>query len=281
MAYQLAELNCKLIITARSEEKLQEVKVECIKRSENKLTEDCILIEPFDLANFNDCEAAFNRIIRKYRNVDLIVLNSARGYVAGAADDDFESIQKMWAINYFSHLFIGKLLLQHWLASPTPKGQCKGKILATSAVAATLDIFPYASQYSAAKKVLNCFLRDVAMQHQKNGIFVTNCFPGRKNKQFIRGEFLWRRNNFGFISITGPVETAFDKNLIKPKRTTKHPEFKKQSVQRVAHLMLVSLANSLAETWICFNPYLLLSYFSHGSPNYLMFWIIKHLNLAR
>ena len=174
IAYQLAKLQCKLILTSTSAAKLEEVKAECIKRSQNTLKDDDILVLPYDLSNFEESDNAFKKIIEKFGKIDLLVANTARTYISEVTDDDFANIEKVFAVNYFAHVRITKLVLKHWLAN-----WIKVQILVTSAIAANLDFFPFASQYSVSKKIMNCFYRDVAMQHQKNGITVTICLPGK------------------------------------------------------------------------------------------------------
>ena len=160
---------------------MEKVKAECLKRSQDRLKEDDILVLPYDIADFAKNDEAFKKILDKMGNIDILIPNAARAYLAEAADDDFASVQQVLAVNYFSHLYLTKIVLKHWLAN-----QLKGQILVTSAVAANLDFIAFTSQYTASKKMLNCFFRDVAMQHQKNGITVTTCLPGETQWNSIR-----------------------------------------------------------------------------------------------
>lgn len=165
---------------------MEEVKAECIKRSQGDLKEDDILVLAYDLSNFEESDVSFKKVIEKFGKIDLLVPNAARAYVSEVTDDDFANIQKVFAVNYFAHVYITKLVLNHWLAN-----KLKGQILVTSAIAANLDFFPFASQYSASKRMLNCFYRDVAMQYQKNGITVTNCLPGKaKRSKFLEQKLI-------------------------------------------------------------------------------------------
>ena len=154
LAYQLSELNCKLILTSTSEGKLEKVKEECLKRSQNGLKEDDILVLAYDISDFKQSENAFQKILDRFGRIDILIPNAARGYLVEAAADDFASAQKLFAINYFAHLKITKLVLNHWLSN-----KLKGQILVTSALAAIVDFIPFASQYTASKKMLNCFFR--------------------------------------------------------------------------------------------------------------------------
>lgn len=108
LALQLAELNNRLILTATSAEKLEEVKAACLKRSKT-LRQNDILVLPYDISNFDENADAFKKIIKVFGNIDILVANAARIYAAAAAEDDFAKIRKVFDINFFAHLFTTKI----------------------------------------------------------------------------------------------------------------------------------------------------------------------------
>ena len=65
LAVQMAKLNCRLVLSATNQTKLEEVKQACLERSKNGLQPDEILVLPFDVRVQNQCDAAFSRIVSK------------------------------------------------------------------------------------------------------------------------------------------------------------------------------------------------------------------------
>lgn len=147
------------------------VKENCLKKA-SSLKDDDIMVLPYDISNFEQNDIAFKQIIDKFGNIDVVVNNSARIFTSKVTEDDFELTRKLFDINYFSHIYITKLIIQHWLAIGS-----SGQILVTSSVGSYFD-FPFFAQYTATKRSMNAFYRDVAQQQQKNNIHVSIVCPG-------------------------------------------------------------------------------------------------------
>lgn len=162
---QLAKLNCRLILTSTTESKLEKVKENCLRVSSG-LKPDDILVLAYDVSKYEENDLAFKKIIDKFDNVDVVVNNQARIFISKVVENDFELAQKLMAVNYFSPVYITKLVVNHWLAIKS-----KGQLLVTSSVGAQFD-FPFFCHYTASKRAMNAFFRDVAQQHACNGIKV-------------------------------------------------------------------------------------------------------------
>lgn len=152
LAYELARLNCRLILTATNESKLQDVKKRCLTESKDLRPTDVLLL-PYDISEFEQTEAAFRRIIDEFGQLDVLVCNAARFYMGAVADDDFNEIKRMFDISYFAHVNTIKTVIRYWL-----EHKLGGQILSTSSVASITES-PLSSSYVGCKKALNCFLR--------------------------------------------------------------------------------------------------------------------------
>lgn len=130
------------------------------------LKSDDILVLAYDVANYEENDIAFKKIIDKFDNVDVVVNNQARIFTSKVVEDDFELAKKLMAVNYLSPVYITKMVVNHWLAIKS-----KGHLMVTSSVGAQFD-FPFFSHYTASKRAVNAFFRDVAQQQQCNGIKV-------------------------------------------------------------------------------------------------------------
>ena len=165
LALQLAKLNCRLILTSTTESKLEKVKENCLRAS-GSLKPDDILVLAYDVSKYEENDLAFKKIIDKFGNIDVVVNNQGRVLTSKVLENDFESAQKLMAVNYFSAVYIAKLVLNHWLAIKS-----KGQFLVTSSVAVNFD-FPFFSHYTASKRAITTFFRDLAQQHERDGIKV-------------------------------------------------------------------------------------------------------------
>ena len=239
LAYQLAKRNCKLILTSRTQSKLEEMKQTCLKQSTG-LTSDDILVLAYDISDFSKNDDAFKQIVNQFGDIDILVCNAGRAVLSEITDEPFDDARKIFDTNFFSHVYITKMVLKHWLAIKAKTGlkQLNKQILATSSILSIIEL-PFASSYSATKRSMNIFFHDVAMQHQRrNGIYVTVVLPG-------------------------PVESELLGKSIPQNRTVRDDYLKKMTAKRCAHLMLVSLANKVHSTWIANQPSLLMLYLSN------------------
>lgn len=251
LAHQLAELNCRLILTSTSEDKLQKVKQECLKRS-SSLKPDDILVLAYDISDLKENEKAFKQIIDKFGDIDVLVSNAARINTSLIIEDmDLDIHRKMFDINYFANIHLGKLVTKFWTETKS-KGS---KIIAvTSSIGAYCD-FPLLSTYTNSKKALNGFYRDLAMQHRD----ISVC-----------------------LIMPGPTESELGKKAIVQggRRMDIEEDRKKMSAQRCCELMIISIANRLSESWITNQPFLLLTYLSERN-SYQFHYLMKLFNVFK
>lgn len=111
------------------------------------------MVLPFDISDFAASDAAFQSIIKRFDNIDVLVNNAARVFISKIHDDDFEHHRKLMDVNYLAQIKITKLVTSHW-----QKTNSKGLIMATSSLGAYFDI-PFISAYIASKAALQKFYR--------------------------------------------------------------------------------------------------------------------------
>jgi len=250
IALQLAELNCRLILTSTSENKLNEVAKECIKRSKNNLKPDDVLVIAYDISDFKKNDSAFKQIIDKFGNIDILVNNAARALSSKVEDDDFDAHLKLFDINLHANIYIAKLVIKHWRSIKSD-----GIIMPTSSVGAYFDI-PLFSSYVATKKALQAIYRDIQLQTYKDGIRICVTNPG-------------------------PTETQIGPKSIKiGGKRLNLGDSKKMSSKRCAELILIAMANKLSESWISEQPFLLLTYLG-DRYHYQIHYISKIFNLIK
>lgn len=102
-------MNCRMILTSTSEARLEKVKADCLKISQNRLKPDDILVLPYNIADFAKNDEAFKKILDKFGNIDILVNNAARMYMSKVRDDDFELHRELFNVNYFANIYLAKL----------------------------------------------------------------------------------------------------------------------------------------------------------------------------
>ena len=247
----MAKRQCKLILTSTTRSKLEEVKKNCLECSNGTLTSDDILVLAYDISDYSKNDDAFKQIVEKFGDIDILACNAGKISNSVVVEEKFDDVRKTFDINLFSHVYITKLVLKHWLAIKARDGEktLNKQILVTSSVAVIVQV-PFFSSYTATKLSLNAFFHDVAMQHQKkDGIYVT-------------------------IALPGPVDTPIADKRILQDRKQNTATMKRMKAKRCAHLMLVSLANKMHVTWISNQPSLLMTYI-YDSYSYSMIYLFR------
>jgi len=166
-ANQLNEFGAKLIITARNENKLNEL-------AENYQGATVI---PGDLSDKTFPSQLYNEIQSKGLDVDILINNAGFGSIGKLLKSDLETYESMVQVNItaltqLSHLFITDM---------AAKG--KGGIINVASVAAFQPV-PYMNVYSATKAYVKSFSLALHEEYSKKGIVVTAVCPGYTKTNF-------------------------------------------------------------------------------------------------
>ncbi|XP_015912470.1 dehydrogenase/reductase SDR family member 7-like [Parasteatoda tepidariorum] len=242
MAYELAAVGTKLILTARSTDLLQKVKEECLRRSEGKLFDHDILVLPFDLSNFECHKQNVQRAVDHFERIDVLINNAARYSVGAITETDISVDKAIFEVNFFGTLSLTKTVIKQFLQ------QGYGHIVVVSSIAGKFGI-PSTGSYSATKHALHGFFDTLRMEVQRYGITVTTVVPG-----------IFSSNIFE-KTITTQTEKVLEKEY-------HHYECENMTSERCAHLALVAAANRLYESWIAFQPFLFMLWGAQYTPNF-------------
>ena len=164
LAYLLASKKCKLILSARRKNVLEQVKNNCANK-EN------IAILPLDITEFDAMEAHVKKAISLVGKIDILINNAGISQRSLIAKTDFSVYQKMIDVDYLGTVALTKALLPHFIA-------CKSGHFAT--VSSLMGKFssPYRSGYCGAKHALHGFFDALRMEHDTDNINVTMVCPG-------------------------------------------------------------------------------------------------------
>jgi len=108
--------------------------------------------------------------------IDLLINNAGVGIYESWKDMKMEDLRKVFELNFFSAVFLTKLLLPKLIES-------KGCIINVSSVAGKLYV-PYMGGYCATKYALNAFSDSLRAELKEDGVHVLNLIVGRINTGF-------------------------------------------------------------------------------------------------
>lgn len=163
MAIQMAEAGAKIILTARSIEKLNAVK--------DSLNGDGHLVYPMDLLKTNEIPNAVKEVLAKVKTVDILVNNAGVSQRSLAKNTKLEVDRRIMELDYFSKVALTKSLLPHMIERQ------QGLIISISSVAGKIGA-PMRSAYCAAKHALIGFMDVLRAELHSDNIKVMVVTPG-------------------------------------------------------------------------------------------------------
>ncbi len=171
-AQQLAAQGMHLVITARNESALAEVKRTIEQKYPVKVE---IIVD--DLSTNAAPKRIFNLIVRQGMHIDLLVNNAGVGYFGKFEDEDFDKNHAMSMVNVVSLSSLTHLFIQAMLR----KGE--GGIINVASLAG-LHPFPYAASYAATKAFVYNFSQALWEEYHDRGIIVSCVCPGLTRTNF-------------------------------------------------------------------------------------------------
>ena len=150
LAYQLASHGAKLVLVARSQNKLDKVKTELLKRG---TPDDNILDLSFDFSDVAGSKMVVEQTLSKFGALDYLVSNHAAMVTAPFLGmtyvQDPEYIEKIFRVNLFSHIELAVQALPHL-------EKRKGHMFFTSSLAGEIPLYKN-SLYCSTKHAMNGF----------------------------------------------------------------------------------------------------------------------------
>ena len=163
-AIAFAKKGASLILSARNEKKLQDVKSKCIGASE-------IHVLQMDVSDHDKISNKVEEAISKTGQIDILVNNAGISQRSSVADSSLAIDKKIFDINFFGNVGITRALLPHMTKRKT------GAILVTSSIAGKLGP-PLRCAYSASKHALHGWYDVLRAEVASDGIQVNVVCPG-------------------------------------------------------------------------------------------------------
>lgn len=175
LALQLAKEKCNLVLSARRSEKLKEVEDEAKKINPNLNS----LIVKTDISEEKDVRNLFEKAIKKFGKVDILINNAGRGLPAKIHEiskADWDSL---------IHTNLDGVFLSSREAVNYMLKKNDGHIITVCSIAGLYGA-PGFSAYCASKHAVAGFKRSLWLELRKTGIKVSMIYPARINTEFFK-----------------------------------------------------------------------------------------------
>ena len=172
-ARQLAEAGVNLVITARREDRLQELASQL--QSAHGVTVDCVAA---DLSSSEGAAVVHTFTQEKGINVDILVNNAGFGTAGEFVHTTSDKLLGMVQVNIASLVELTHLYL------PAMHERQLGYILLVGSVNAFMPV-PHFAVYSATKAFVRSFGEALALECQGTGVTVSTVHPGGTSTEFV------------------------------------------------------------------------------------------------
>ncbi len=164
LAYEFAGLGAKVVIAARSCEKLAEVAANITSQGSEAV------VVTADVSREEDCRELIGSAVLAFGGIDVLICNAGISMRAILDDVDLKVLNKLMDVNFWGTVYCTKYALPYLQKS-------HGSIVGVSSVAG-LHGLPGRTGYSASKYAMTGFLETVRIENLKKGLHVMIACPG-------------------------------------------------------------------------------------------------------
>ena len=164
LAFEFASKGYRIMIGARSHEKLIEV------AEEIKLKGGEVAFSQTDVTSEADCKNLILAAIAQFGRIDVLINNAGISMRAIFEEADVEVIRKLMDVNFWGTVYCTKFALPYVLEQ-------KGTIVGVSSIAGIKGL-PGRTGYSASKFAMKGFLDCLRSENMKKGLHVLMAYPG-------------------------------------------------------------------------------------------------------
>jgi dehydrogenase/reductase SDR family member 7B len=163
-AIAFANAGCKVMLAARDEKKLEEVRKQIHDGG------GVAAICKTDVSMEEECKSLMNETIMKFGTIHVLVNNAGNSMRALFTDVDLKVLRQLMDINFWGTICCTKYAMNEILKN-------KGSIVGISSIAGYKGL-PGRTGYSASKFAIQGFLESLRIENLKTGIHVMIVCPG-------------------------------------------------------------------------------------------------------
>lgn len=221
-AREFAANGARLVLAARSEDKLQEIAGEL-----SSLTD--VLCVKTDVSVMEDCKNLIDKTIDRFGGIDILINNAGISMRALFNDMDLSVMERLMAVNFWGTVYCTKFALPWLLKS-------KGSVVGVISTAGYKGL-PARTGYSASKFAINGFLDTLRVENLFTGLHVLVFAPG------------FTTSNIRMTALTADGSQQ---------GSTPRAEDKMMSAEKVARIMLRAIRRRRRRVTLTFTSKMLL-----------------------
>ncbi len=162
-ARALVKYGAKVVLAARSEEKLEQIHSELSQYSD-------VLCVRTDVSVESDCSNLIEQTVRTFGRIDILINNAGISMRAMFRDLDLSVIRRLMDVNFWGTVYCTKYALPYLLKTG-------GSVVGVISTAGYKGL-PGRTGYSASKFAINGFLDTLRSEHLYDGLHVMIFAPG-------------------------------------------------------------------------------------------------------
>jgi short-subunit dehydrogenase len=168
LALALAGRGSSLVLSARNEAALMQVRETCLERA---ATPEQVLVLPLDVADLDSMDDATARVLDHFGRIDLLINNAGMSQRSACIDTDMAVYEQMLRVNVLGQIALTKSVL------PVMLRQGSGTLAVTASIAGKVGA-PMRTGYCAAKHAVMGFFDALRTEVAASGLQVTTITPG-------------------------------------------------------------------------------------------------------
>ena len=164
LAFEMAARGAKVVLAARSGDKLQEIE------SELRALGASVISIPTDVSREEDCRKLVTDTVQYFGRIDILINNAGISMRALFEQSGLDVLRRLMEVNFWGTVYCTKFSLPYLLKS-------KGSVVGVSSIAGNKGL-PGRTGYSASKFAIQGFLETLRIENLKNGLHVLIACPG-------------------------------------------------------------------------------------------------------
>ena len=170
LAIALSAAGCRLILTARSAEKLAAVQARCTEPQRH-----CVV--PMDLTAVDEIATRAVAVLAEHGPVDILINNAGIGQRASVLETSLAVERQIMTLNYFAVAELTRAVLPHLLQRPQAMVVSVASVMGKFAT-------PRRSAYCASKHAVVAFMDALRAELHGSAVIVLTVCPGYINTPF-------------------------------------------------------------------------------------------------
>ena len=169
-ATRFASLGAKIVLAARSIDKLEKIAEEINEKFNSQQPTAKVLCVKTDVTKEEDCKNLVEQTVKHFGKIDVLVNNAGISMRAVFKDMDLGVMRSLMDTNFWGTVYCTKYALPYLLES-------KGSVVGVISTAGYVGL-PARTAYSASKFAVRGFLETLRIEHLYDGLHVMIFAPG-------------------------------------------------------------------------------------------------------